>query len=456
MIPRHWIAGAVLTLCAATATATDLLQVWEATRQHDPQGAVVEASRAAGRTRQEQAAALWRPAVGLSASTGWSTSESQMSGAQFQMPGSSAISGASFATSVTGGTALQWTVGARQALYNAERRAQQRQLEIGAQAAELEWQYQQQEWMLQTSQRYFDWLLVERRLALLQRQQQAVEKALTEAQDRFALGDVPITDTHEAQARARQLQSMVLAAKHDVTLVRQALQDSSGLDSAQLQPQEPKASVVWAPVAELQFWLNQATQHNPMLRLQQAQAAMASQAVQQYTQSGAPTVEAVAQASRQRLSGSGDFGSASNTQTQHMLGVSLNVPLYTGGWRDAKLEEALQLQTKAQAQVEQARLQIEHMTRAAWLTLENGQSRLQALQAAQQASQARLDATRVGRQVGHRTTLDLLNAENDASAAELAVLQTQVDILQSHLRLEAMAGQLNITKLQAVNAALQH
>jgi len=123
MIPRTLWAGAVWALCASTASATDLLQVWEAAQKHDPQGAISQASRAAGSTRRDQAQALWRPTVGLSASAGWANAQSQMNGAQFMMPGSSPLTGAGFGTSVNGGTATRWTLSARQALYNPERQA---------------------------------------------------------------------------------------------------------------------------------------------------------------------------------------------------------------------------------------------------------------------------------------------------------------------------------------------
>jgi outer membrane protein len=71
------------------------------------------------------------------------------------------------------------------------------------------------------------------------------------------------------------------------------------------------------------------------------------------------------------------------------------------------------------------------------------------------AQQVRLDATRIGRQVGDRTTLDLLNAENDASAADLALLQARIDTLQSRLRLDALVGKRDTQRLQVINDALQ-
>jgi outer membrane protein len=79
---------------------------------------------------------------------------------------------------------------------------------------------------------------------------------------------------------------------------------------------------------------------------------------------------------------------------------------------------------------------------------------LSALQAARKASTARLDATRLGRQVGDRTTLELLQAENDAAQTELAWLRAQTELLQTHLQLDALTGKLSVNSLQNINAQL--
>ena len=455
MIPRTLLASAVLALCASTALATDLIQVWEAAQKHDPQGAISQASRAAGSAKHDQANALWRPALALSTSAGWASAQSQMNGAQFVMPGATPTRGAGFATSVNGGSATRWALSAKQALYNRERQAQSAQLDLAAQASEHEWQLAQQDWMLQTTQRYFDVVLAEQRLALIEQQQLAVSKALTEAKDRFAIGDAPVTDTHEATARAQALSAQAIAARNERDMARQVLTDVTGFPLAALTLQAPKRSDVLGESDALSVWLQKAEQGNPMMALQQVQDKVAQQEVRKHAAMAAPTLDLVAQASRDRISGTGDFGAASNTQSQQMVGVMLNVPLYTGGWRSAKLQEATHLQTKAQAELERTRLQVSQMTRAAWLAVQTGQARIAALEAADKASQARLDATQLGRQVGDRTTLDLLNAQNDASAGQLTLLQARIDLLMGQLRLHALAGQLDAQKLQAVNAALQ-
>lgn len=455
MKPCRPLAAAALVLYAFSAQATDLVQAWQAARQHDPQAAVADAARAAGETRRAQAASLWRPAVVLGGTAGRMRAENAMEGAHFSAPGFGQSNGVSFGTSVNQGTSTRWTLSARQALYNTERSAQRQQLEIGADAANLQWQSAQQELMLRTTQRYFDVVLAERKLTLLRQQQTAVDRAFTEAKDRFALGDAPVTDTHEASARARGLQAQVLAAESELELSQTILVDATGLAPSALQMLTPAGEMAPKDLAPLAQWLAKTEEFNPQLQLQKANAESARQEVRKHSAAAAPTLDLVAQLGRERLSGNGDFGTASNTSRQQMIGLQFNVPLYTGGYRSARLDEALRLEEKARAEVEQARQQMAQQTRAAWLGLQTGQARLNALTEAVKASQARLDATRLGRQVGDRTTLDLLNAENDASSADLALLQAGIDVLQNRLRLLALAGQLDETQLQTVNGLLR-
>ena len=70
------------------------------------------------------------------------------------------------------------------------------------------------------------------------------------------------------------------------------------------------------------------------------------------------------------------------------------------------------------------------------------------------ASEARLDATAVGHEVGQRTTLDLLNAETDRAGAGLALAQARVGLWLDRLRLAMLAGQLDETLLRTADADL--
>ena len=449
------LAIALLSATALPARAPDLIDAWHAAEQHDLDHAAARAARQAGATHREQASALWRPTVVLAGTAGAAGSDTSVSGARFSAPGFGTSTGVAFDTSVNQGALGRWSVQASLPLYDRERTAQGRQLDLSADVADLAWEDAQQTLMLVTTQRYLDVVLAQESLRVLRRQQQAVQQALTETQDRYRLGDAPVTDTHEAAARAEAIAAQVLALETDLQLKQAVFADATGLPPTDLQLRVPAAETAAADTPALAAWLADADARNPQLRMQIAAVEVARQEAAKTRGAFAPNVELVAQIGRERLVGHGDFGSASNASGNRMIGVQLSVPLYTGGLRDARQQEAQHGIDKAQAQADRARQQAEQQTRAAWLGLTVGAGRIQALAQALAASRSRLDATRLGRQVGDRTTLDLLNAENDAANAELTLLAARADWLVNRLRLAAAAGRLDEAVLRSVNQSLQ-
>lgn len=444
------LAGAAAAQGQAAA-ALGLVDVWQAALKHDREFAAAAAAHQAGQARAEQGKALWRPSVMATATVGHAGSETASNGAQFSAPGFGQSGGVNFATSVNGGTSTQWAVMARQPLLNAERAAQSRQLSLAAQVADEQWRAAQQSLKLRAAERYFDVALAAARLQVLQQQEQAAARSAQEAQDRFRLGDAPVTDTHEAAARLADLQAQVLGAQTDLQVKQAALAHLTGMPVGQLQVPVPAGEVGLPPLAALDQWLADAAADNPGLRMQALQVRVADQEAAKHRAWNAATVDLVAQVGRDRLSGDGDFGAASNRSSQRMVGVQLAVPLYTGGWRTARRDETVALQDEAVARAEQARRDVTQQTRATWLGLAAGASRVQALEQARKASRERREATRLGRQVGHRTTLDVLNADNDAAQAELALAQARIDLVLGRLRLAALAGHLDDPEFQTVD-----
>lgn len=467
MIQRHasvlalalvWAAGAAFgqaSVPKAAAAPLTWVEAWQAALKHDRTFAAEAAARQAGQARGEQARALWRPMVQLSATAGRAGSETASRGAQFSAPGFGQSTGVNFATSVNSGTHTQWAVQARQPVYNAERSAQSTQLSLADQASEAQWRGAQQALKLRTAERYVDVAMAAARLRVLTQQAHAVSQSAQETQDRFKLGDVPVTDTHEAAARLADVQAQVLAAQTDLQVKQAALSQLTGLPVAQWQVPVPVHEVSLPPLAAVDTWLADAQADNPALQMQALQVRMAEQEAAKHKPLGSASVDLVAQAGRDRLSGRGDFGDATNQASQRMIGVQLTVPLYTGGWRSARRDETLALQDEATARLEAARQDVAQQTRAMWLGLTAGGSRVKALEAAHRASRERLAATQLGRQVGHRTTLDLLNATNDAAQAELALTQVRTELVMLRLRLAAVAGHLDDPEFQTLDHSWQ-
>lgn len=430
--------------CAAhAAEPLGLVDAWRAALQHDRAYAAAAAAREAGAARGEQARALWRPQVQLQATAGRAGSETASDGAQFFAPAFGQSTGVHFGTSVNSGTRTQWLLQARQPLWSGQRSAQSAQLSLAEQGAEVQWRGEQQALKLRVAERYFELALATARLQVLQGQANAVDRAAEEARERFRLGSVPVTDTFEAAARQAALAAQVLAAQTELQVRRAALLALTGAAAGDRPVAVPARDLVLPALAPLEQALADASLDNPALQAQALQVRLAEQAQAQQRALAAPALDLVAQAGRERLSGQGDFGAAAQRASQRLVGLQLTVPLYTGGWRSARADEMAALQAQAQASAEQARIDVEQQTRATWLSLAVAESRLNALALAQRASQQRLAATELGREVGDRTTLDLLNAQQDAAQAELALAQGRMDLVLQRLRLAALSGHLD-------------
>lgn len=459
---RRLLCTVALLACAVgPAQAADLRDAWLAARQHHPGMAAATAERAAGEARRLQAERLWNPTVAAQAAAGVMGSRTSTQGAAFSMPGAAPVTGAGFETSVHSGPGTRWGIEARKPLYSPERSAQERQLRLSADLADLQAAVSQQQLMLQTAERYFAAVLAEQQHALLLRQQQATDQALQEARDRFTAGDMPITDVREAEARALAVTAQAQAADVALQIARRALAQATGwnpADAPALQRPAPVGATAWAanaapPLAPVAHWLDLAERENLQLRTQSQLVALAEQDVAKAAHTASAKVDLVGQAGADHLSGSGRWGSASNAARQFMVGLQIQVPLYTGGMQGAREQELLRLQDKAQAGLDSARLDVAQQVHATWLLLQAGVTRALALESAHKAAQARLEATQLGRQVGDRTTLALLQAQNDAMQAESSVLEHQAHMAQTRLQLMALVGRLDESALQAATDA---
>lgn len=453
--PRNWqalglstaafvftLAGALLCTSPIVAAAAPLGEVVQAALAHDARLSVAKAERSQSVAKKAQADAIWRPQVMLGATVGVARQDNAMNGAQFTAPGFGTSSGVDFATSVNGGTMSRVTLGMVQPLLAPALKAGQAQLQAAAQLGDLAWDAAQSQVILGTTQQYWELALAQEKVRLLQSQQSALLRQQEEAQDRFKLGASPITDTYEANAALAQVKAQVAAALLDVKVRQQALSDSTRLPT--LQAELPGASTLSAlPASSLEAALQQARQSNKGFAMQRLSVEIAQEALRKAEAASGPRVDLVAEAAYERLKGSGDFGQASNKATRAMVGVQAHWALYSGGMAQAQALEAANAVEVEQAKLAQTTQTLEQEVRQLWWSFEAEHSRLQALQQASTASAARTDATLLGRQVGDRTQLDVLNAQTAHMAVALSLAQVKVALALLPLQLKAQLGQLD-------------
>lgn len=448
------LATAMLLAHSTAANALDLMQAWQSAVTNDKEYAVAQAGYGVMEPKQQQAQALWRPNVFLNGTVGGGYQDTRTNGAQFSTPAFGRSNDVNFNTSINAGLASRIALTATQPLYDPKRRAEQQQLLKSADLTELEWQAAKQSLMLKVAQQYFDVAVAQKALEVTRQQTASVQKIAVEMHDRFNIGTTPITDTHEADARLAAMQAMQLSAEMDLQNKRNLLADTTGLAAESLTALLPQNVSNEAKAAPLDGWISTGASGNYQVRMSEIAADVAAQEAKKHAFASTVKVDAIAQAARDELDGHGSYGASETRQTNAVVGLQVSVPLFTGGYRDAKEAEAMQLVTKAQAETERNRQQVVQHIRQTYLNLTTDESRLKALQQTLQANKLRLDATRLGRQVGDRTTLDVLNAENEVANAELNVVLAQVNLLMNQLQLEALSGKLDEKVLSSINMKL--
>jgi outer membrane protein len=130
------------------------------------------------------------------------------------------------------------------------------------------------------------------------------------------------------------------------------------------------------------------------------------------------------------------------------------MPLYTGGLIDSRVREALANQDKARQDVEVAKRSAAQSARTSFLNVSNGIAQVKALEQALVSAEVALASSKLGMEVGVRTNVDVLNAQQQVFSARRDLAKARYDVITNSLRLKAAAGELTEADIEAVNRAL--
>ncbi len=454
--PLLTLLAAALAWSAQPAFADlDLVGAWAAAQQHDPAYAAARAEFDAGGARARQGRALSLPTVTLNGSVGYGAARQSTSGAQFSAPGFGTVDGVDFRSDIRDGTATGWNIRAEQPIYNSERSVNARQLEMQAGRAEIELRAARQDLMLRLVRAYFDVLLAENTLEEIRLQKAATARALDVAQASYDEGKLPITDRDESRARYDGTIARESVAEDELELRRAALADLTGVPVQPLRRVPLGAKLRLPPVGPLDDWLEKSSRHNPQIALRSLLRDIALKEVDKWQATAAPTLSLVALAGGDRLSGNGAYGTGAVASSSNaVVSLQLSVPLYTGGMRTARGDEAVALAERARHEADATRKAVLMQARRAWLGAAGGLTRIDSLQTAVDSARSRLDATEIGYEVGARTTLDLLNAQADLFRARRELQQAKIQVLVDRMALALAAGELSDGELGSANANL--
>lgn len=429
-------------LFTSLANASDLVELYQQARETDPVYLSAEQAREAGQEAKFQGKALLRPQFAFQGDLAYNWSRTDQR--QLFLPPAEDVS-RQYSTS-------RLTVQGMQPLWDPALAIQARQGSLSARLADIQLEVERQNLMLKVAQAYFDVLDANDAVELVGAQKAATTQQLAQAKKAFEVGTATITDTHEAQARFDLIVAQEIAAQNNLAVKRNALRQRVGREPTALSLLRNEVDLSAAAPGDLQLWLDRASINAWTLQARLLNENIAKMNLERADAAHWPTLNAIGSVSRnndpERAQG-GDSDAAS-------IALQLKVPLYAGGALSSRSRESLALLKQARFQTEAARRDSEQQVREAYLNTTSGLASIKALEQALRSTQSTLESTTLGRQVGVRTNLDVLNAQQQFFSARRDLAQAKYRYLLSRLHLESAAGELDVADLQTINALLIH
>jgi outer membrane protein/protease secretion system outer membrane protein len=151
-------------------------------------------------------------------------------------------------------------------------------------------------------------------------------------------------------------------------------------------------------------------------------------------------------------SASENVTSPKSSYTNKQIGVQFNMPLYAGGAVQSAIRQALAELNRQEESLEAVRRDLQVKVQKEWRGITEGQRRTEALTKLVASSDQVVTSVRRSFEGGVRTVLDVLNAEQQAQQARRDLAEARYGLVMSHLRLLALAGQLDETQMAATSA----
>ena len=432
---RHVVrAIALLPVFAAPAAATDLVEVYEQAREYDAtlQAAMFDLESA--RQRLPLARSAFRPQAGLTGDIGFTDFDAED-------PDSSD----SYVDSQLG---LQLT----QNLFNRQNGGLVDQARLGVRAAEASFGAASQELVLRVATAYFDVLRAEANVEFSQSELESIARQRDQAERRFDVGLIPITDVRTAQAQYDLAVAQEIGATNQYATAVEALRVISGIEGgdelAQLAPDLPLDR---PDPADIDAWVQLAKDQNLPLVIARLTAESAQTQIAVERGQRLPTLDLVLGGA---LAASDQELRADQIRTAE-IGLRATVPLYTGGRIQAQIAQAkADYQASNQDLISQERSAVQQ-ARDGYRGVLASIAQVQALRQALDSTRQSADAVEAGFRAGTRTSVDVLRALRDVFRARSDYANARYDYLLNSFRLKSAAGTLDEADLAAVNRFLQ-
>ena len=263
-----------------------------------------------------------------------------------------------------------------------------------------------------------------------------LERQLAEAQSRFNLGQATRTDVAQLDAQRASVVAALADAEGALASAAARYNAIVGEPSGVLSPEVPLPAGLPETLAEARGAADAA---NPLLLRQQKLVEAADARVSRERAERAPMLDLGGSYGRGNVLERGQAGYEAAT-----AGVTLRLPLFTGGLVESRVRQARALWRAEQLEADAVGRDARRGADSAWAQLLAARNGLQANRLGLEAADLALRGVRSEYGFGLRTTLDILVADQSYTAAQLAVARSQRDLLMAQAALLRIVGRLTV------------
>jgi outer membrane protein len=447
---------ALLTF-TGVSSAKDLIGVYEDALRSDPQLRGADANRLASRESRPQAWAALLPQVAGTAA--YSRDKSAGTQAQFGVNPSNGVPIVEPLQSTIDATQKQWALNLRENLFSWANWEALKAASAQVAQAEASYQAAEQNLILRVSQAYFNVLAAQDLLEAQQASLEAISRQLDQANKRFDVGLIAITDVQEAKAARDTAAAAVIAAKRTLATAEDQLQEITAQKYDALSKPGTDMPLKMPEPSDENRWVEISLEQNLSLVSSRLAADIARDNVRVAFGGHLPTLDLLA--SRSYVTSTADevfggvpFNSVPGRTNDRQYSLQVTVPIFSGGLTQSRVRQSQYLWIAAKEQVVQSSRATERQARDAYLGVISGIARVQALRQALESSQTALKATEAGYEVGTRTAVDVLNARRTLVQAQTDYSGSRYDYIVSVIQLRLAAGNLDRAQLAQINGWL--
>jgi outer membrane protein len=449
-----------MLLTAASAQAEDLKSVYERALANDPQIREADALRRAAREARPQAWAAILPQISGSASkTRADTTSSGQFPQEQRLPTGQTVVLNFLSSSTSEPETDRWSLDLRQSLISWDNWVAIKRASRQVAQAEADFQAAEQQLIVRVAEAYFNVLAAQDTVDAQSSALEAISRQLEQAEKRFEVGLIAVTDVQEAKAARDSAAAAVIAAKRQLASTEEFLREITAEKYAELaKPGESMPLKSPEPADEAQ-WVERSMEQNLALVSSRLAAEIARDNVRAAFGGHLPELDLVASKSSTDQSSpinfsSGNVGLRTSDSDDESYSLQVTMPIFSGGATQSRVRQSEFQWRAARERLTRVSRQTERQARDAYLGVISEISRVNALRQALESNQTALKATEAGYEVGTRTAVDVLEARRSLTQAQTNYSRSRYDYILNVLRLRFASGTLDRATLEEVNTWL--